>query len=122
MLIIFDLDGVLVSASWRGLFAAYKEIIKVEKKDYRDFFKNLEEFKKWWTPDWRENNRKIGIEELDKSHCVFYGIYNSYIRLYPWAEDIARKLSERHQLAILTNRHRESAESYIAPVKKYFLI
>ncbi len=116
------LDGVLVSASWKGLFEAYKAIIKAEGKDYRDFFKNLKEFEKWWTPDWRKNNRKIGLKNPDKSHGVFYDIYDPYCYLYPWAEIIAKKLSERHLLAIFTNRHRESADPYIAPIKKYFFI
>lgn len=121
MLIILDLDGVLVEASWKGLFEGYKAIIKYGRKDHRDFFQDLEGFKKWWVPDWRKNSARLGMPISEELHRIFYGICRQYVRLFPWVPETIRKMAEKHLLAIFTNRHREeNAEQYIAPVKKYF--
>jgi HAD superfamily hydrolase (TIGR01549 family) len=122
MLIIFDFDGPIHKASWRGLFEAYKAIVRSQKKNYKDFFKNLAEFKKWWSPDWRKNTRKLGIrsQDLDKAHWYFYEIYNSYAYLFPWLSGILKELRHRHQLALVTNRHRESAEKILGSLKGHF--
>ena len=123
MLIIFDFDGVLFEASWKNLFNAYEAIIKAEGKNYRDFFRNLEEFKRWWSPNWHENNRKIGIKSLnkfDKSHEIFYQVYNRGIKLFSWTESVIKTLYQRHDLIVLTNRHKYDAEKYLKPIKRYF--
>ena len=122
MLIIFDLDGVLLRASWRGLFEAYKEMIAAAGKDYRKYFANFREFKEWWSPNWQENNRKIGIGEKDlgEAHENFYRIYNPYIYLFSWSGKVVYELSKSHQLAIFTNRHSSSARTLVKPISRYF--
>lgn len=121
MLIIFDFDGVLFKAKWLNLFRAHEAIIKAAGKNPKDFFKNMEEFRKWWSPDWHINNQKIGIKDWDKNAEIFYRVYNRGLGLFPWTHEIVRKLSKRYNLAILTNRHKNDAGKYLKSIKKYFL-
>jgi HAD superfamily hydrolase (TIGR01509 family) len=122
MLIIFDFDGVLYKADWKGLFEAYKAVIKSQGKNYKDFFKNLNEFRKWWSPDWHKNNRKLAIkeEDIDNAHRIFYEISNSYTYLFPWVGEVLRELRHRHQLALVTNRHRENTEKILGSLRGHF--
>lgn len=122
MLIIFDFDGTLMKEDWEGLFEAYKAIIKSQNKDYRIFFKNLEEFKKWWSPDWRKNDQKLELSDIDipKAHKIFYETHHLYIGLFPWVNSVIPILAGKHRLAILTNRHRKSAQNYLGRLEKYF--
>ena len=123
-LIIFDLDGVLVHASWKGMFEAYKAVIKWKGKDYRTFFKDFEGFKKWWTADYTDNEKRIGIttEELKKAREVFYQTVSPHFYLMKWTCRVLNKLSHRHEMAILTNRNRKTTLEHIRPVKDYFKI
>lgn len=123
MLIIFDFDGMIFEARWENLYRAYQAIIKAEGGNPKDFFKNFKEFKKWWSPNWHKNNRKIGIKSLNKSvksHEIFYRVYNRGLKLLPWADSAIETLYQRHDLAVLTNRHKADAEKYLEPVKRYF--
>lgn len=124
MLIIFDFDGPIYKASREGLFEAYKAVIKSQRKDFKDFFNNLAEFKRWWSPDWRKNNRKLGIkdEDLGEAHRYFYEIYNSYAYLFPWVGEVLGELRRRHQLALLTNRHRENTVKILGSLKTHFSV
>jgi len=124
MLIIFDVDGVLVKASWEGLFEAYKTMITELERDYTMYFMNLQEFKNWWSPDWRKNNQRLNIrqDELEKAHWIFYEIYNSYVHLFPWVYRVLKQLSKKHRLVSLTNRHRSNAIKHLGPVRKYLEI
>ncbi|MBU1091532.1 HAD-IA family hydrolase [Patescibacteria group bacterium] len=119
-LLIWDVDGVLVRASWEGIFEAYKALIKAEGKDYRSFFNNIDEMKKWWNTDWHENEKRIDIKDIEKSHKIFYDIASRYIHLLPWTENILEKLLKKYKMAILTNRHSSSALKQIGPVAKFF--
>ncbi len=122
MLIIFDFDGVLFKVKWDNLYRAYKAIIMAEKKNPQDFFRNIKEFKRWWSPDWHKNNKKIGIQSLNKSpesHALFYKVYNSGLALFPWVQAVIKSLYRKHQLAVLTNRHKVFAEKCLKPVRKY---
>ncbi len=123
MLIIFDFDGVIFEARWDNLLMAYEAIIKAEGKNPRDFFRNIGEFKKWWSPDWHKNNQKIGIQSLNKeagSHKLFYKVYNQGLQLFPWVRVVMKELFKNHQLACLTNRHKADAQKYLQPIQKYF--
>lgn len=121
MLIICDLDGVLVEASWERLFKAYKALINESKKNWEDFFKNIEEFKKWWNPDWQENEKRLYLEDIERCHKVFYENYNGVdIGLFYWVPEIIHKLSKIHQLAIFTNSHNERTRILVEPVSEYF--
>ena len=120
MIIIFDCDGVLRSASWEGLFKAYLLITKHQNKDYRNFFKNLEEFKKWWNPDWRENNKNLGIIDSEDTDKIFYECYEPYAVLSPWVPDIIEKLSQKYTLAMATNASEKSARTSLGKTAEYF--
>jgi HAD superfamily hydrolase (TIGR01549 family) len=122
MLIIFDFDGVLYKADWKGLFVAYKAVIKSQGGNYKDFFRNINEFKRWWNLDWRKNYRKLGIkaENLNETHRIFYEISNSYTYLFPWVDEVLKELKHGHQLALLTNRHRENTENILGSLKGHF--
>lgn len=122
MLIIFDFDGPLYKVDWKGLFEAYKAVIKSQGKNYKDFFRNMKEFRKWWSPNWRQNNQKLGIklQDLDEAHRRFYEVYNSYCYLFPWVGEVLKELRHRYQLALVTNRHRESAEKILGSLREHF--
>src|SRR3989304_3770101 len=59
MLIIFDFDGVLRSISWEGIYGAYIEILRFKGKDHKEFFPDLQSFKKWFDSDYKKNLNKI---------------------------------------------------------------
>ncbi|OHA15322.1 MAG: hypothetical protein A3A10_01850 [Candidatus Tagabacteria bacterium RIFCSPLOWO2_01_FULL_42_9] len=121
MLVIFDLDGVLVKASWNKLFEAYKNLIAADGKDWKDFFIDISEFKKFWSPDWNENNKKLRLKNVDVCHQIFYETYDGIdAGLFSWAPKIISQISKKHQLAICTNRHGEKAKILIKPISKYF--
>ncbi len=125
MLIIFDFDGVLFEASWENLFNAYEILIRAAGKNPRNFYVNLEEFKKCWNPDWRENDKKIGIQPTDqrsKLDELFYRVYNSGLALFPWVKAAIRYLHQKHRLAIFTNRHNANVEPYLKNVRQYFSV
>lgn len=118
--IIFDLDGVFVRASWEGLFEAYKAIFLVENKDWKKFFKNIEEFKKWWNPNWPENLGKIGITDYKKSNKIFYEVVKPYFYLMNWVDSFLDKASKDYEIAIFTNREKSSALEDLDPIAHYF--
>jgi len=124
MLIIFDFDGTLISASWQGMFEAYTAIIKHIGKNPEEFFKNLDEFKKLLSIDWRKNFKKLGIKDKKtelKCNKLFYQVYNPYVFLFPWLGDVLSHLSEKkHKLAILSNGLTEYIISSLGEYGKYF--
>lgn len=121
MLIIFDCDGVLRSASWEGMLEAYIAIIKYLGKDHRDFFKNLEEFKKWWDPDWRKNDKKLGIVPGESTNSnIFHQYYDPYIYTFPWIPDIVGELEKKHTLTILSSASDNSIKDLMGEAVKYF--
>jgi len=122
MLLIFDVDGVLVKTSWEVLFEAYQKLLAVENKDYKVFFEDLAAFKKWWTVDWRENSRRLGLSDLAGANKIFYETVKPHIYFLPQFKLILRQLSKKHRLAVLTSRHRHSVMVQLKPVAKYFKI
>lgn len=119
-LIIFDCDGVIRSASWEGLFKAYLLITRELKKDHRDFFKDLKEFKKWWNPDWKENNKSLGVINYEVVNKIFYGCYEPYTAIFPWAPDILGQLSKKYALAMATNALSGSVKKSLGKTAEYF--
>ncbi len=110
-LVVFDFDGTLAHAPWKGLFRAYQAVIeKVCKKDPQTFFKNVSEFKRWHSHDWAFNHQRIGLlaEMEEEAKEIFYEIYDPHVYIYPMVPEILRKLGAKYQLAILTNRSRHS--------------
>lgn len=89
-------------------------------KDYRDFFKNIEEFKKWWDPDWRENNKALGIIDSEITDKIFYGCYEPYTALLPWVPDAIKKLSQKHTLAVVTNASEKSVRGSFGKIAEHF--
>ncbi len=120
MLIISDLDGVLINAHWAGLFEAYKSLIEADGKNYRKFFTSLRDFKKWWTPDWKKNNERLRIDDVEKAHEIFYKISNRDIRIFDWVKPMIWELASKHQLSLLTNRHKKNAEELLGSLAIFF--
>jgi len=121
-LIIFDCDGVLRSSSWNGLFNAYVSIIQNIGRDHKDFFRDLAEFKKWWNPDWKENNKTLGIIDDETNNKIFYGCYEPYVALFPWTMDTLKRLSRKYTLAMLTNGSSKSAKNSLGETAEYFTL
>jgi len=122
MIIIFDCDGVLRSASWEGLYKAYIKIIEAYGKKYADYFSDIESFKLWWNPDWHRNNEKLGIppyktKEID---TIFHEVYDPHIHLFEWAPEILRELYRKHLLTLLTGSAESSVRKFLNGANKYF--
>lgn len=122
MLIIFDLDGVLKSASWEGLFRAYIEVIQCLGKDYRNFFRNLEEFRKWWNPDWHEGCKELGVNDYSTVNEIFYKQYKPYVSIFPWAANVLQQLSKRHLLSILSSNSETIIKESLGARIQYFTL
>lgn len=123
-LVVFDFDGTLTNASWQGLFRAYWKIIeKVCKKDPRTFFKNINEFKHWHSPNWSYNHQRIGLlpEMEEEAKKIFYEIYDAHAWIYPWVTKIITELKDSGQLAILTNRSGRSAAKILGDLSQCFV-
>lgn len=108
MLIIFDCDGVLRSASWKGLMEAYQALIKSRDKNPNDFFKSLPDFRSWFNHDWRKNMAEIGPpinrENGQKSDAeIFHEAYDKHTALFPWTKPLLFSLRKRHALAVLSS-------------------
>lgn len=124
-LVVFDFDGTLANAPWKGLFRAYQKIIeKVCKKDPQTFFKNVSEFKRWLSHDWSYNHQRIGLlpEMEEEAKEIFCEIYDPYVYVYPTVPEILRKLGVKYQLAILTNRSRRSAVKLLGNLAREFAV
>ncbi|PIQ73926.1 MAG: hypothetical protein CO002_03095 [Candidatus Portnoybacteria bacterium CG_4_8_14_3_um_filter_44_10] len=124
-LIVFDFDGTLVTTPWKGLCRAYQEIIeKVCKKDPRTFFKNTGEFKRWYSHDLVYNHQRIGLlpEMEEEGKGIFYEIYDPFVDIYPVIPEVLNRLGENYQLAILTNRSRQSTVKLLGELAQKFAV
>ncbi len=119
----FDYDGVLRSISWEGIFKAYKELARYKNKDHQDFFKNIEELKEWFNPDWRINLERLGgfdDEELDTVNEIYHSCYDPHVGVFEWAENILSDLSTRHTLALLSASSAKSIYGSIGSLQEFF--
>ncbi len=122
MIIIFDCDGVLRSASRKGLYEAYKKLIEASGKKYTDYFTDIESFMLWWHPDWHRNNQKLGIPIYltEEVRIIFHKTYDPYILLFNWVPEILRELCRKHLLTLLTSSAESSAKKFLKGTNKYF--
>lgn len=119
-LIIFDYDGVLRSSSWEGLFKAYIAVAEYFGNDHRIFFRDIAEFKKWWNPDWKKNNKALGIIDHETKGRIFYGCYEPYVATFPWVPDMLEQLSKKYTLAIATNALAQSVKKSLGKTAEHF--
>jgi len=108
MLIIFDCDGVLRNIYWEGIFNAYKAIFLYKRVDYNEFFTNLDEFKQWFDPDFKKKLKEtLDLTETDfaMANEIFREHYEGGVHVFPWVENLLKKLDKRHKLTILTSSH-----------------
>jgi len=122
VIIIFDCDGVLRSASWEGLYKAYLAIIGAYGKKYTDYFADIESFKLWWDPDWHRNNEKLGVPPwgTKETNVIFHEIYDSHIHLFDWVPEILCELYRKHLLTLLTGSAESSVRKFLNGANKYF--
>lgn len=126
MLIIFDFDGVLRTISWKGLYRSHCEICKYRGKNHKDFFGNFKEFKKWFNPDIAKNYERIGCAEgvvvdRNRQREIFHECYDSYISLFSWVPDILDKLSNKHDLTLLSSSPSASVKESLGDFKNFFI-
>jgi len=101
--VLFDYDGVIGFCDWKLMFKCYKAIFKAEGKDYRVFFKNKEELRKWWVPHSHENWKKAGIDNSEKINEVFNRVFFKNTKEIPESILVLKKLSKNHDIALVTN-------------------
>lgn len=99
---------------------AYLSITKYLGKDHRSIFKNPEEFKKWWNPDWKENNKALGIIDSEITDRIFYDCYESYVAMFPWVPDTLKQLSQKYTLVMVTNGLGKSARNSLGRAAEHF--
>jgi len=122
MIIIFDCDGVLRSASWEGLYKAYIKIAEATGKKHTDYFDSIESFKLWWNPDWHKNNERLGLPpwKTEVIDAIFHKVHDPHIHLFDWAPKILRELYRRHLLTLLTGSAKHSVRKFLGGMNKYF--
>lgn len=122
MLIIFDCDGVLRSTCWNTLYKAYLVTITYLGKDPAEFFKDIQEFKKWFNSDWHNNLDRVGVPYKDKItvlNKIFHDIYDPAIQTFPWVKDILRELSSRHIISVLSASASQSVRKSLKSSEKH---
>jgi len=123
MLLIFDYDGVLRSASWEGMLLAYRAIAKETGNQEFEFLKDQGTFKKWFNPDWRINLNQMGITDpalFEKDNILFHQVYDPHVRVFPWVKEIILKLFERHLLALLSASAEHSVRDSLGETADHF--
>jgi len=125
--LVCDLDGTLRGFSWEALYWTYVARIDYRGKSYKRFFRNLDEFKKWYNFDWQKNDKRIGcakgIElQNEVENAIFHANYDPYIALFPWLSAIIPELAKIHELAVLTSSSEESARNTLGKFRRYFRV
>lgn len=123
MLIIFDCDGVLRSFSWEGTYAAYVAIAEHFNLKISDFWPDVDSFRKKFDNNWHSNLAIMGI--TDKKHYpiindIFHSIYDPLIYKFPWVDEMAKQLSQKHSLAVFTSSISKSAYDSLEESSRYF--
>jgi len=124
VLIIFDCDGVLRSASLEAMYTAYLAIAKYLEKDPADFWQDLDEFKKWHNNDWHYNLQRMGVP-LGSNYLpfnkIFHDIYDPCIVRFPWVEEVLEHLSQNHTLTVLSGAKYSSVFETLKSTANYFV-
>jgi phosphoglycolate phosphatase-like HAD superfamily hydrolase len=123
MLIIFDCDGVLRSVSWQAIYAAYLAITDYLKINPKDFWIDINDFRLWHDHDWRVNLEKMGVAQesgVSEINRIFHAVYDPYIQVFPWVEDVIGKLALKHDLTILSAALSSSVRDSIGETAEYF--
>ncbi len=120
-LIIFDYDGVLRSISIEGIFRGYVAVLEYAGKNYKEFFADIEEFKKWLNPDVHKNIERVGIRKKDPEILrVFHSHYDAHVRIFPWAGKLLAELCLRHTLALFTSSSEKSVRESLGKLNDFF--
>ena len=122
-LLIFDFDGVLRPISWFALFDAYSRSIEAVGRNFREHFSDVDSFREWYDIDWHKNEEKIfgaPYKQQLEFDLLFHKFYDVHTQLFPWAEEVLKELSKKHQLAILTSSRSESIHNELGPLVSYF--
>jgi phosphoglycolate phosphatase-like HAD superfamily hydrolase len=123
MLIIFDCDGVLRSVSWQAIYDAYLAIAEYLQLNPNDFWENIDAFRLWHKHDWRVNLEKMGVAResgVSEINRIFHAVYDPYIQVFPWVEDVIGRLATKHDLVILSAALSSSVRDSIGETAEYF--
>lgn len=123
MLIIFDCDGVLRSFSWQIIYEAYLEIAKYLQINPRDFWKDVDDYRKWYDYNWRLNLERMGVskeDDVSKIVEIFDRVCKSHSRIFPWVENVVGELASRHDLAILSTASFSNIQKSFCGLAKHF--
>lgn len=124
MLVIFDFDGPLRNMSWPGLFNAYQALLRFRGKNPADYFTDMESFRSFWMPDWRQLEKKFGgpfsPETEAEANVLFHECYDAHAKLHPWVQDIITPLAQNHTLTILSSSSVHSVRQSLGHLEKLF--
>jgi len=122
-MVILDCDGVVRSASWEGIFQAYVEICRFLQTNHILLFSNVREFRGWFNSDWRQNVSRLGITDMSVVPALnelFHEVYDPYIQVFPWVEEIVVQLSRRTPVAMLSSSMASSVLRSLGEIAENF--
>lgn len=116
--IIFDYDGTLRHIDMRKIYEAHLEIFKSFGIFPEKYYGSFEEYMQWkgMAEDFYEKERR---EEAQK---IFHSYYDKFVPLFPWVEDVIKKLSKKYTLTILSNSAKYYIENQLGRLTGYFKI
>ncbi|MDD5032504.1 MAG: HAD family hydrolase [Candidatus Pacebacteria bacterium] len=121
--ILFDCDGVLVSAEWKALFNVYKAIVReCTTLKWEDLFKDVEEFKIWWSSDIEKNRVRLGLKDMKSAWKISYEIYRPSANKLQWVDDFLSIARERYLLGIVTNGQRQILPDLLGDIFSLFSV
>lgn len=124
MLAIFDCDGVLRSVCINAMYDAYKAIALHLERKPREFWQNVDDFKKWANfMHWQNNLERMGMSagsDYSEIIRIFHETYDPQIKVFSWAGEVLEDLEKRHCLAVLSAAPSASVRGSLEKVSGFF--
>lgn len=121
-LFVFDCDGVLRTISWYEIFRAYHVLSVQCGGNFAEHCMTVDDFKVWFDHDWKNNLRRIGIdtpEAIRSASTIFHEVYDPHMRTFSWVEEIFAQLSQRGNVAVLSNSSTVSVRRSLVGCMRY---
>lgn len=121
-LYIFDCDGVVREFSMCGIYELYVMFCQEFGADHERLFPTFHAFRSWYSHDWKENLRRLGIVDsgdVQRTVAFFHQFYEPRVNIFPWVEEVFAKLAQEHYVAICSNSSVQSIERTLNGVLRH---